>query len=140
MTVRLRGHHLLCLLTYKGEGYGPAFVANLDRLAGRLAAGEAALLVEGPDDVCAPLAEAEPEAHCGLARVAERDRAALAALAPHLGLLAPGRRLRLDGATVARLRAAFAKGAIRAACAGCEWAALCGEIARAGYPGVRLRP
>ena len=32
MTVRLRSRHLLCLLTYKGEGYRPAFV-NLDRIA-----------------------------------------------------------------------------------------------------------
>ena len=56
MTVRLRGHHLLCLLAYKGEGYSPAFIANLDRIAARLTAGEDAVLVDGPDDICAPLA------------------------------------------------------------------------------------
>ena len=27
--VRLRGHHLLCLLTYKGLGYSPEFVAGM---------------------------------------------------------------------------------------------------------------
>lgn len=140
MTVRLRGHHLLCLLTYKGEGYGPAFVANLDRIAARLAAGEAALVVEGPDDICGPLlAGADGDAHCCLARVAERDRKALAALAGHLGgPLAPGRSLRLDSTTVASLRAAFAGGAIRAACVGCEWAGLCTAIAAEGFPAVRL--
>ena len=26
MTIRLRAHHLLCLLTYAGKGYSPAFI------------------------------------------------------------------------------------------------------------------
>jgi hypothetical protein len=141
VTVRLRGHHLLCLLTYRGEGYSPAFVANLDRITARLAAGEEALLVDGPDDVCRPLVEAQRDAaHCGLARVRERDRQALAALAGRLGRpLAPGERLVLDPATVAGLRAAFAAGTIRAACAGCEWDGVCTNIAGTGFAaGVRL--
>ncbi|MEK0083791.1 DUF1284 domain-containing protein [Benzoatithermus flavus] len=139
MTVRLRGHHLLCLLTYKGEGYGPAFVANLDRIAARLAAGEAALVVEGPDDICGPLAEDDGDAHCHLAQVKERDRKALVALTIHMGRpLEPGRRLVLDPTTVAGLRAAFAAGGIRPACAGCEWNGLCTAIADAGFAGVRL--
>ena len=28
MTVRLRAHHLLCMLTYVGKGYSPAFCAG----------------------------------------------------------------------------------------------------------------
>ncbi len=55
MTVRLRGHHLLCMLTFVGKGYSPAFVENYDRIAGRLSEGEDILLVDGPDDICAPL-------------------------------------------------------------------------------------
>ena len=32
MTIKLRAHHLLCLLTYVGKGYSPAFTANYDRV------------------------------------------------------------------------------------------------------------
>ena len=39
MTVRLRPHHLLCLLSYIGRGYSPAFSANMTRVARRLGAG-----------------------------------------------------------------------------------------------------
>jgi hypothetical protein len=140
VTVRLRGHHLLCLLTYKGEGYSPAFVANLDRIAARLAAGEAVQIVDGPDDVCTPLlAGGADEPHCLLPRVAARDAAALADLSARMERpLAPGQCLALDPATVAGLRAAFAEGGIRKACTACEWGGFCTGVARAGYAGVRL--
>ena len=39
MTVRLRAHHLLCLLTYVGKGYSPAFTANYDKVVRRLGEG-----------------------------------------------------------------------------------------------------
>lgn len=140
MTVRLRGHHLLCLLTYKGLGYGPAFTANLDRIAMRLNTGEPVVLVEGPDDVCAPL-HAAGDPHCTRPGVHGRDRQALDAVARLLGHpLAPGATLGLEAAAVARLRHAFADGAIRAACGGCEWHGLCTAVAAAGYPETRLRP
>ncbi|WP_292282104.1 DUF1284 domain-containing protein, partial [Mesorhizobium sp.] len=63
MTVRLRAHHLLCLLTYVGKGYSPAFTANYDVVVKRLAGGEDILIVSGPDDICAPLLS-ESEPHC----------------------------------------------------------------------------
>ena len=46
MTVRLRAHHLLCLLTYVGKGYSPAFTANYDKMVKRLAGGEDVLKIE----------------------------------------------------------------------------------------------
>ena len=55
MTIHLRPHHLLCLLTYVGKGYGDAFIRNYDRIAQRLSMGEAIMVVDGPDDICAPL-------------------------------------------------------------------------------------
>ena len=50
MTIRLRPHHLLCLLTYSGKGYSAAFTANYDVIAGQISQGEDILIVEGPDD------------------------------------------------------------------------------------------
>ncbi|MDQ0474847.1 DUF1284 domain-containing protein [Labrys wisconsinensis] len=139
MTVRLRGHHLLCMLTYAGRGYTPAFCDNYDRIVERLGAGEDILLVAGPDDVCAPLLrEAAP--HCHLDRVTRRDALALAASAEILRRpLAPGEVLSLDPALLDTLRAAFAAGTSRAACADCEWADLCTRLAAAGFAGTRLQ-
>jgi len=138
MTVRLRPHHLLCLQTYVGEGYSPAFVANYDAVVARLAAGEAALLVDGPDAICAPLAD-DPEAHCRLPRIAERDRKARLAAGAVLGRrLAAGDRLVLDAAALDALRRRFASGRGRAACAGCRWRDLCTGVAARGFAGARL--
>lgn len=131
--VRLRGHHLLCLLTFVGEGYTPAFTRNYRRIAERLSAGEAIEIVAGPDDICAPMLDL-PEAHCRNDDVGDRDEWALVAIAELLGLpLGPGSVLVLDGNRLANLRGAFAAGAIRAACHECEWSPLCTRIAREGF-------
>lgn len=51
--VRLRGHHLICLHFFRGEGYTPEFVDNLKGVMRRLEAEDAAAaVVEGVDDVC----------------------------------------------------------------------------------------
>ena len=33
MTIRLRPHHLLWVVTYVGRGYSPAFTANMTRIS-----------------------------------------------------------------------------------------------------------
>ncbi|MCL5959755.1 MAG: DUF1284 domain-containing protein [Chloroflexi bacterium] len=52
--VELRGHHLLCLQGFQGDGYSPEFVANMARLLDKLANSpqSAIRLVEGGDDLC----------------------------------------------------------------------------------------
>lgn len=141
MTLALRAHHLLCMLTYVGNGYSPEFTHNFDGLISRLATGEDVLLVDGPDAVCAPLCESEGAcAHCHGAQVRVRDQRAAQDLMPLLGRsLGPGTRLRLDVVVLNRLRTAYASGDIRGACVGCEWANLCASIASTGYEGARLR-
>lgn len=47
----LRGHHLICLHFYQGEGYDSAFVKNLNRVLKKLKKTEG-LVLEGPDEVC----------------------------------------------------------------------------------------
>ncbi|MBZ9739135.1 MULTISPECIES: DUF1284 domain-containing protein [unclassified Mesorhizobium] len=139
MTVRLRAHHLLCLLTYVGKGYSPAFTANYDAIAERLSRGEDILLVSGPDDVCAPLL-GEPDPHCLRDSAAGRDRQARDDVEALLGRpIRDGARLDLDAAILMRLRQAFSTGHVREACAGCEWSRLCGAVASGGYRDARLQ-
>ncbi|ADL08242.1 DUF1284 domain-containing protein [Thermosediminibacter oceani] len=50
--IRFRGHHLICLHFFQGEGYNREFVDNLKGLVDRAGRGEEIEVVEGPDDVC----------------------------------------------------------------------------------------
>lgn len=138
MTVRLRAHHLLCMLTYVGKGYSEAFVANYDRIIARLGDGEDILLVAGPDDVCKPLLGTRLE-HCHRVSVIQRDAQAAEALGMLLGQsVRPGSAFRLDAGLIDRMRQAFAAGLTRAACKRCEWHELCTDVAGRDYPDVRL--
>lgn len=133
MTVRLRPHHLLCLLTYAGKGYNAAFIANLDSIAVRLSAGEDMLIVSGPDDICAPML-GEMESHCLRNSVTERDRQAAASLGTLLGYsIAEDTELQLHSSLLRLMRDAFSSGRIRGACGGCEWFDLCSSTAASGY-------
>lgn len=138
MTIRLRAHHLLCMLTYVGKGYSPAFVDNYEAIAARLSAGEEIEIVDGPDDICAPLlCGAQP--HCLGESVAERDRKAAGAVAMLLAMpVAIGAVIRPNALLLGRLRRAFAAGSIRTACTGCEWSGLCDTVSDGGYAGVRI--
>lgn len=138
MTVRLRPHHLLCLLTYVGEGYSPGFVAEADRIAARLSGGEDVLVVEGPDDLCAPLFGAE-EPHCVRESVVTRDRLASESVQALLGRsVVAGARIELNTQSLTQLRLAFASGQARVACVACEWSAVCDVVAARNFLGTKL--
>jgi len=49
MKAKLRGHHLICLNFFRGEGYSEDFIRNIFSVIGK----ETIEIVEGPDDVCA---------------------------------------------------------------------------------------
>lgn len=138
MTVRLRPHHLLCLLTYAGKGYSAAFTANYDAVAARIGDGEDVAIIAGPDDICAPLL-ADTEPHCRRDSVIERDRLALRDLGELLA--APprlGEYVVLDPQLLRQMRGAFTAGRTRSACTGCEWHSLCTTISASGYAGVAI--
>ncbi|ASM70972.1 MULTISPECIES: DUF1284 domain-containing protein [Roseobacteraceae] len=138
MTVRLRPHHLLCILTYVGRGYSPAFTDNMNAIIGRLTDGETIEITGGPDDICAPLLKG-PEPHCHRDSVTTRDRAAAHDTSVLLALtIEPGTRLTLDGTRIRNLRRAFATSRIRSACGGCEWNDLCGSVSASGFAGADL--
>lgn len=138
MTVRLRAHHLLCMLTYVGKGYSPAFVDNYEAIAARLSAGEQIEIIDGPDDICAPLlCGAQP--HCLGDGVIERDRKSAEAVATLLAMpVVVGTRIRPSASLLGRLRRTFAEGSIRAACSGCEWSGLCDTVVAEGYAKARI--
>ncbi|CAB4325054.1 MULTISPECIES: DUF1284 domain-containing protein [unclassified Brucella] len=139
MTVRLRGHHLLCMLTYIGKGYSPAFVENYDAIAGRLSEGEDILLVDGPDDICTPLL-CGGDCHCHDESVTLRDRHAIEAVSHLLQIsLYAGKPFHLGTERLTHLRKAFTAGTIRKACEHCEWSTLCTRIAATdAYAGVKI--
>jgi hypothetical protein len=140
VTVRLRAHHLLCMLTYVGKGYTTGFTVNYDRVATRLNAGEDIEIVSGPDDICAPLLT-DADAHCFSQSVVIRDQKAMASIAHLLGeAVGVHTHFTTDEALMKRLRSGFRDGTVRSACAGCEWADLCNEVAASNYCGVRIAP
>jgi hypothetical protein len=65
--IRLRGHHLVCLHFFSGEGYGEEFVERLHALVETAEEGGEVEIVPGPDDVC----EMCPYLEGGLCRFAK---------------------------------------------------------------------
>ncbi len=149
--IRLRPHHLLCMLTYAGRGYTPRFTSGMDDLIARLGAGEEIVIVTGPDDICAPwLTEIAENAvashkteirapHCHEARITGRDQKAAHDVGQLLGQeITAGRSLHLDAALIARLRQAFRDNVIRSGCAACEWKDFCDSLSAGDFAGCRL--
>ena len=50
--IKLRGHHLLCLHFFTGEGYNPEFIENLKEILIRAQSREEIEVCSGVDDVC----------------------------------------------------------------------------------------
>ncbi|WP_299470628.1 DUF1284 domain-containing protein [uncultured Roseibium sp.] len=138
MTVSIRPHHLLCILTYLGKGYTASFVQNYNGVIKRLNAGETVTIVTGPDDICRAMLN-EDGCHCHNDSVLERDAIALAQVSNFLDRdVGPGQPVHLTPDRIAGLRKAFAAGEIRGGCAGCEWSELCTSISARNFAGCHL--
>lgn len=138
--VQLRGHHFLCILTYRGYGYTPAFVENMSSIVADIANGRPVRLVDGPDDICNGLTPDDRilcNHDCGKSETREIDRLAIESISDILPAGAAGTQV-IDAATVATLRQAFASQDIRSACRRCSWAEFCTTIADEGFSGTRL--
>jgi hypothetical protein len=132
--IRIRPHHLLCMLTFAGKGYSPEFTANFERISRLIAAGDQTVqIITGPDDICAPLL-ADAACHCRNASVLERDRLAAGSLTDLLQQpIQENAEIHLTSGTLDRMRAAFQAGTIRKACSGCQWSEFCDVIAKENF-------
>ena len=125
MSAQLRGHHLICLQFYRGQGYSDEFVANLDRVQ-KSAVDSPAVIVSGPDDVCAACPGLGADGTCqhpdtGEAEALRIDALALqlldAAIGETLSLSQAHARLSGDAAAVSRWR--------DESCTSCPWESAC---------------
>lgn len=122
------------MLTFVGKGYSPAFVANFEQVVRRIAqADEDIQIIEGPDDICLPYL-ADTGCHCHNPSVLKRDRLAAESISRLLQQpLHAGASLQIKPSLLPTLRAAFADGTIRQACAGCEWKTTCDGVAQSSF-------
>lgn len=140
MTILIRPHHFLCMLTFLGKGYSPAFVQNYTRIVERLNSGEDIKIVDGPDDICKPMLH-EPGHHCHNGNIKARDGLASEKILEVLKVdLKSDERLTLTRTQVETLRRAYEDGVFHAACNGCQWQEMCASIAARDYKGCRLKP
>ena len=115
--VELRGHHLVCLHFFAGEGYSAEFAANLADVLER-AETDGAVVVAGVDSVCAPCPGLE-----GTMCAREGEVHRLDELASRLLDVAPGDTVVWDdvrGRLPDILEAWYA-----GACDDCDWLAVC---------------
>jgi uncharacterized protein len=140
LPLTLRGHHLLCSISYSGAGYSPEFIANFDDLCARLTAGEEVRLTFAPDTICKPML-GSADCHCHRPHILLRDLLGFLSASLATGrLLWPGRTVRFTKADVARLRGSFRAGWVRAGCIRCPWFDHCTRTAREGYRESKLHP
>ena len=140
MPVRLRGHHFLCVLTYRGAGYTAPFVANMSKTVAAIRAGAPVQLIEGPDDICNAFTDAcraASDHDCSARDTLKMDHVAAqaveAVLQRPLVAQAP-----LTSAEVNTLRQAYKLKTIRAACTDCSWKEFCDAIANSDFAGTVL--
>lgn len=87
---RLRGHHLLCLLGYRGMGYSEEFTRNMTSLHQtlRVSPKTEILVVTGPDDLCDKCPGTQTY-HCQNANIHARDATILNKLDLQVGQRLP---------------------------------------------------
>lgn len=120
LPVRLRGHHLICLQFFHGQGYSAEFVHNLLGVIERLTTGPGKV-VTGHDDVCSAC-----PALCEELQDCERreELEILDALALELLDLKPGDEFDFGEISVMMVPKTFKRW--RAiACDGCQWEQFC---------------
>lgn len=143
--VHLRGHHLLCILNWKGHGYTPEFTRNYDVLVERLINERAPIrIIKGPDDICKVLDPySYADYHCDCADQAIMDEKAIEGInaffsSKNLPEWKEGEDILLNTELIQMMRDAFKTGEIRAGCQGCSFYDFCTDIADNDFAETRL--
>ncbi|MCM3654576.1 DUF1284 domain-containing protein [Metabacillus litoralis] len=113
---KLRGHHLFCLLGYRGMGYSPEYVANMTRLHQTLRNNPKTLikLVMGPDQLCEKYPNSG-EYHCQNDNIYKRDAAILKKMELEIGQILNWEYIE------ARIRKHVTPSDIQDVCENCSW-------------------
>jgi hypothetical protein len=121
-SMRLRGHHLICLHFFRGEGYSSDFVANLYELLDRAKSGEEIEVVDSADDVCRQCPHLKEEICCYRehfeAAIKEMDSAAFE-------LLATAANRKIEWLMIGESLPAIFKDWSNRFCQDCDWNAAC---------------
>ncbi|PLT32855.1 DUF1284 domain-containing protein [Bacillus sp. V5-8f] len=113
---KLRGHHLFCLLGYRGMGYSQEYVENMTRLHQTLRVNPSTgiEIVKGPDHLCEKYPNSG-EYHCQDVHIYERDAAILKKLGLQIGQILYWEDIE------ARIRKHIVPSDIEGVCESCSW-------------------
>jgi len=116
MNIHLRGHHLLCLLGFRGMGYSNLFADNMKQVYERLRKEPETVvqIVNGVDDLCKCFPGDQPY-HCDNTSVHERDQAVIR----HLNIV-EGDQLEWNE-ILQRIRTNITPQHVPVWCNGCPW-------------------
>jgi hypothetical protein len=121
----IRGHHLLCILGFRGLGYSAAFVQGMGRIVRRMQRHPRSKLVllDSADSICGACPRLRPGGVCRDEKVSARVRAKDRAILRRLGLK-PGASLSVSSAyerVRRKITPALLTGKL---CAKCRWKSL----------------
>lgn len=113
---QLRGHHLFCLIGYRGMGYSKEYVENMTHLHQTLRENPQTLiqLVKGPDQLCEKYPNSG-EYHCQDQQIYEQDEAILQRVGILIGQVLPWEEIE------SRIRQQIVPTDIQTLCATCSW-------------------
>ncbi len=123
--LRIRGHHLLCALGFRGRGYSEAFVANMDRIVRRMRERPRGTLVvlDSADSICAACPHLRADGACRNKKASARIRVKDRAILRRMGLK-PGTTISAASA-YERVRQAITPALLTGKlCAKCRWKSL----------------
>ncbi|MBY0223183.1 DUF1284 domain-containing protein [Sporosarcina aquimarina] len=117
--IKLRGHHIFCLLGYRGMGYSEEYAENMTKIQITLRTQPDTLIqiIKGPDHLCAKFPEGQPY-HCEDKGIYVRDSEILKRLGLTFSDVLPWREVER------RIRVEILPSDIATICETCSWRSL----------------
>lgn len=114
--IKLRGHHILCLLGYRGMGYSDNYVVNMTKVHTILREQPDTLIqiIKGPDHLCAKFPDDQPY-HCEDKGIFSRDKEIVKRLGLKYSDVLPWREVER------RIRVNVKASDIAVVCESCSW-------------------